>query len=127
MLYTGVRVAELVAIGLADVDLDACRIRITAGKGGKDRMVPFPTSFKEALALHIHHQRTIGATFLFESSWKKPYSHPWGPQAAGPLHHCGWHYRLDQPAPAAASTTRSSNPTPATSTASPWRSTPGSH
>ncbi len=37
LLYTGVRVAELVAIRLTDTDLDACRIRITNGKGGKDR------------------------------------------------------------------------------------------
>jgi integrase/recombinase XerD len=74
LLYTGVRVAELVAIRLVDVDLDACRIRVTTGKGGKDRQVPFPASFKEALALHVGHQRAIGAAFLFESSWKKPYS-----------------------------------------------------
>lgn len=37
-------------------------------------MVPFPTSFKETLALHIAGQRKAGAAFLFESSWKKPYS-----------------------------------------------------
>ncbi len=74
LLYTGVRVAELVRIGLADVDLDACRIRITQGKGAKDRVVPFPSAFKETLALHIGARRQAGATFLFESSWKKPYS-----------------------------------------------------
>ncbi|MGH9278761.1 MAG: tyrosine-type recombinase/integrase [Acidimicrobiales bacterium] len=53
LLYIGFRVAELVAIRLDDVDLDACRIRITQGKGNKDRVVPFPASFKETLALHI--------------------------------------------------------------------------
>jgi integrase/recombinase XerD len=74
LLYTGVRVAELVRIGLADVDLDACRIRVTQGKGAKDRVVPFPNAFKETLALHIAAQRQTGAAFLFESSWKKPYS-----------------------------------------------------
>jgi integrase/recombinase XerD len=74
LLYTGVRVAELVAIRLDDVDLDACRIRITQGKGGKDRMVPFPTSFKETLALHMQAMRGKGAAHLFESSWKKAYS-----------------------------------------------------
>ncbi|MGH2770956.1 MAG: hypothetical protein ACRDJF_10615 [Actinomycetota bacterium] len=42
LLYTGVRVAELVAIRLDDVDLDACRIRITQGEGGKDRF-PAPS------------------------------------------------------------------------------------
>jgi integrase/recombinase XerD len=74
LLYTGVRVAELVSIRLGDVDLDACRIRITHGKGAKDRYVPFPATFKETLALHISAARDNGAAFLFESSWKKPYS-----------------------------------------------------
>jgi len=74
LLYTGVRVAELVAIRLDDVDLDECRIRITNGKGGKDRYVPFPGSFKETLALHITTMHAKAAVFLFESSWKKPYS-----------------------------------------------------
>jgi TnpA family transposase/integrase len=73
LLYTGVRVAELVRIRVADVDLDACRIRITQ-KGSKDRVVPFPAAFKETLALHIDAQRRAGAVHLFESSWKKPYS-----------------------------------------------------
>ncbi len=74
LLYTGVRVAELVQIRLTDVYLDACRIRITQGKGAKDRYVPFPATFKETLALHISAAQGKGAIFLFESSWKKPYS-----------------------------------------------------
>jgi len=74
LLYTGVRVSELVAIRLADVDLDRCQIRITAGKGEKDRVVPFPDGFKETLALQMERMRTQGATHLFESSRKKPYS-----------------------------------------------------
>jgi len=36
--------------------------------------VPFPATFKETLALHISAARDNGAAFLFESSWKKPYS-----------------------------------------------------
>lgn len=74
LLYTGVRVSELVAIRISEVDLDACRIRITHGKGGKDRYVPFPTTFRETLALHIDAQRNKHAAYLFEPSWKKPYS-----------------------------------------------------
>jgi integrase/recombinase XerD len=62
LLYTGVRVSEL------------ARIRITQGKGAKDRYVPFPAAFKETLALHIDGQHRGGAVFLFESNWKKPYS-----------------------------------------------------
>ncbi len=74
LLYTRVRVSELVSIRIRDVDLDRCRIRIEQGKGKKDRYVPFPASFKETLALHIHAQKQAGASHLFESSWKKPYS-----------------------------------------------------
>jgi integrase/recombinase XerD len=74
LLYTGVRVSELIAIRLDAVDLDRCQIRITAGKGAKDRVVPFPPAFKEVLALHIDGMIKRGATHLFESSWKRPYS-----------------------------------------------------
>ncbi|MDQ4076616.1 MAG: site-specific integrase [Chloroflexota bacterium] len=73
-LYTGVRVSELVNIRLADIDWEQCQIRIHAGKGGKDRIVPFPLGFKEALALHAERMHQAGATYLFESSWKRKYS-----------------------------------------------------
>ncbi len=52
LLYTGVRVSELVAIRLDDFDFDRCQIRVNEGKGPKDRVVPFPPPFKETLALH---------------------------------------------------------------------------
>jgi integrase/recombinase XerD len=74
LLYTGVRVGEIVAIRLGDVDFDRFQIRINEGKGRKDRVVPFPTAFKETLALHHDRLRQRGASYLFESSWKKPYS-----------------------------------------------------
>jgi integrase/recombinase XerD len=77
LLYTGVRVSELVNIRLTDVDCAHCQIRITDGKGGKDRMVPFPRSFAEVLAHHIQGMRAKRATYLFESSWKRKYSE-WG-------------------------------------------------
>lgn len=74
LLYTGVRVGELVNIKVENVDLHNGTIRIDCGKGGKDRIVPFPTSFKEILAMHIERNKEKGATYLFESSWKRPYS-----------------------------------------------------
>lgn len=74
LLYTGVRVSELVSIRLSEVDLDRCQIRITQGKGSKDRVVPFPDPFKETLGMHMEQMRKKGATYLFESSWKKRYS-----------------------------------------------------
>jgi integrase/recombinase XerD len=73
-LYTGIRVSELVNLRLEDVDYDRCQIRINEGKGKKDRMVPFPNSFKEILAMHAEKMRIKNAVYLFESSWKKKYT-----------------------------------------------------
>jgi integrase/recombinase XerD len=74
LLYTGVRVTELVNIKLSDVDSDKCQINIIDKKGKKDRIVPFPNTFKEILAMHISSEKEKGAKYLFESSWKKPYT-----------------------------------------------------
>ena len=73
-LYTGVRVSELVRVRLEDVDYERCQIRINAGKGEKDRIVPFPISFKEVLAMHADRMRQRKAEYLFESSWKRKYT-----------------------------------------------------
>jgi integrase/recombinase XerD len=73
-LYTGMRVGELVNIRLSDVDFDACQIRVNLGKGNKDRLVLFPSSFKEVLAMHHQSMCEKQATYLFESSWKRRYS-----------------------------------------------------
>ena len=74
LLYTGVRVSELISIKLSDIDLDNCQIRITNGKGKKDRIVPFPKTFMEVLAVHMENTKKEKATYLFESIRKKPYS-----------------------------------------------------
>lgn len=79
LLYTGVRVSELINIKLTDVDFHYCQIWINKGKGSKDRIesnriVPFPQSFKEMLAMHADSMRKKQALYLFESSWKKKYT-----------------------------------------------------
>jgi integrase/recombinase XerD len=74
LFYTGVRVSELVAIRLDEVDVDHCQIRITQGKGSKDRQVPFPHSFRELLALHMEQMQAKGAVYLFESVRKRKYT-----------------------------------------------------
>ena len=74
LLYTGVRVSELTSIRLEDVDYERCQIRINMGKGAKDRIVPFPGSFKEVLAMHAEGMRQKNAQYLFESSWKRKYT-----------------------------------------------------
>lgn len=74
LLYTGIRVSELIRLKLEDIDFDRCQMRIIAGKGKKDRVVPFPKSFKETMALHYSNAIKNKQSCLFESSWKKPYS-----------------------------------------------------
>jgi integrase len=53
LFYTGVRVSELCGVLVADVDLDACKIRVNQGKGSKDRYVLFGKTFATALRTHI--------------------------------------------------------------------------
>lgn len=76
MLYTGVRVGELVKIKIEDVELNKSQIRINDGKGKKDRLVPFPVSFREVLATYIKgiKKEKKKIEYLFESNWNKPYS-----------------------------------------------------
>lgn len=74
LVYTGVRVSEFIKIKISDVDFEACQIRITQGKGKKDRIVPFSSKFKEILAVHVEAMTKKGAIYLFESNRKKPFS-----------------------------------------------------
>ena len=74
LLYTGIRVSELIRVKISDIDLERCQIRINKGKGGKDRIVPFPISFREILSMYITQIQEKKAVYFFESSWKKAYS-----------------------------------------------------
>jgi len=74
LLFTGIRNAELVHLRLMDVDLQTCQLRVRHGKGGKDRSVLFPTSFRGELAQYLERQRAQGTTYLFESNRCRPYS-----------------------------------------------------
>ena len=74
LLYTGIRVSELIRVKVSDVDFERCQIRINQGKGGKDRVVPFPMSFREILSMYVTQIQGKKAVYLFESSWKKSYS-----------------------------------------------------
>lgn len=73
LLYSGVRVSELINIKRDEVNLAGSSIRITMGKGGKDRQVPIPKAFALALRAYMLNARD-GAEHLFESSHRRHYS-----------------------------------------------------
>jgi integrase/recombinase XerC len=62
LLYaSGIRVGELVAIEVGDVDLSANVVRVT-GKGAKERVVPFGLPARRALEMWlVHRQRLVTA------------------------------------------------------------------
>lgn len=77
ILFTGIRNAELANLQLADVDLDQMKIRISRGKGAKDRYVLFPSYFRGELAQYVAIQREKGALYLFESNRHNKFTTRW--------------------------------------------------
>ena len=57
LLYTGVRVSELVSIKLRDIDLLSMNLIIAWGKGGKRREVPLKSDVVEAIKEYLQGER----------------------------------------------------------------------
>jgi integrase/recombinase XerD len=74
LLYTGIRVSELINISIEDIDFEKCQILVQKGIRGQKRIVLFPTAFKENIESHATQMSNKGACYLFESRWKKPYT-----------------------------------------------------
>ena len=69
LLYTAVRVSELVNIRVSDLDLEACKIFIDSGKGNKDRYILFPASFRLALKSFVEARpQNVSLRVSFEST-----------------------------------------------------------
>jgi len=77
ILFTGIRNEELVNLMIKDVDLDSMKIRISHGKGDKDRYVLFPPYFRGELAQYISIQKERGAVYLFESNRMLKFTTRW--------------------------------------------------
>jgi len=55
--YSGVRVSELASLRVADVDLVGARIRVSLGKGSKDRILYVPPRLQPILAAYLAETR----------------------------------------------------------------------
>lgn len=75
VLATGLRCAEMTNVLRSDVSLEESTIRVTRGKGGKDRIVLFPTSLRMPIELHL--RATPEQRWLFETRQRKKYSTRW--------------------------------------------------
>lgn len=72
LFFTAVRVSELVRIKVAEIDFDQCKIFIAEGKGGKDRYILFPKSFR--LVLQSHLRANPKNRYLFETTRATPFT-----------------------------------------------------
>ena len=61
----GLRVAEVAALTLGDVDLSAGTLRLVAGKTHRDRLLPMPPSVQRALLRYIRRDRPTPGEHLF--------------------------------------------------------------
>jgi len=60
LLYgAGLRVGEISALNVRDVDLHRGDVRVS-GKGGKERVVPLPSAARDALGAYLERRRTPG-------------------------------------------------------------------
>ena len=66
LFFSAVRVSELVKIKVTDIDFAQCKIFIAQGKGGKDRYILFPASFR--LVLQSHLRANPKNRYLFETT-----------------------------------------------------------
>lgn len=74
-LVTGLRCAEMCNLLRSDVHLTEGTIFVRQGKGSKDRVVPFPTSLRLPLDLHL--KSTQEQHWLFETRQKRRFSTRW--------------------------------------------------
>lgn len=67
MLNTGLRVNELCDLKTKDIDLDKQVLKVKNGKGGRDRLVPFPEDLKLYIQDWINEKvkRNIESKYLF--------------------------------------------------------------
>lgn len=64
---SGIRVSELIALNIFDIDLNSGYLRVT-GKGGKERIVPVGLYAVDALSNYIKEARPVLASYSYQKS-----------------------------------------------------------
>ena len=75
---TGVRISELLGLDDADVDVEACQLKVT-GKRDKQRVIPFGLELREALVFYMRMrdaaiEKRCGALFMSVDGGRMAYS-----------------------------------------------------
>ena len=68
LFWTGLRLAELAALEVRDLDSSRRLVRVRAGKGGRDRFVPYPVEIGPALLSYLMARPPWSGPELFLSS-----------------------------------------------------------
>lgn len=75
MIETGIRSAELIAMGLGDIELTSMRAIIVKGKGFKGRVVPFSASTAASVDRYLRARKKVakpGNNKLWITTWGTP-------------------------------------------------------
>lgn len=79
LLYdTGMRKSEVIKLELRDIDFDRSAVHIRAGKGQKDRYVPFSKNMQIVMHAYISHFKP--SKYVFESSVDVKFNGEWPSQ-----------------------------------------------
>lgn len=68
MFWTGLRLGEMVGLSVADVHIEERILHVRDGKGGKDRLVPFPSEFGPLVLRYLMARPSWPGPALFVSN-----------------------------------------------------------
>lgn len=78
LIQSGLRVSELTALRICDLDFGNSVVRVTHGKGGKQRYTPFPVDSRQLVSEYLNErfkgQRMDENALLFANENGKPYT-----------------------------------------------------
>jgi len=92
LFQTAVRVSELCSIQVADVDLEAFKIRINSGKGDKDRYVMLPQATRAGLAKQMQWRQVLHEKDLARGQGRVEMPTALDRKFPGADHQLGWQY-----------------------------------